>query len=662
MSGGEKKIENTEKHIENNQPAARDTSGDAIKTLPDAQKQEREANDTKLQERLRSEKNASEAKDAGYAAAGTPEKIGKQLLATMEKPKDPTLKNEGDKLSFQTSDGKGIYKGPDFLGKQPNDGGVKPAETLKVGDNPLKPTEAKSEKGKPGDNSVREVNPATDNPKAVAERYDKMVDGLNLKPSESARLKKEFTDNMAKMQERFKGQDLSEVMRSANLMMDKDNHLLNDRNRVNDVSGLVARGADPEKANRQGANPTCALTSESRVAQERDFKEWANAMGSAAAKGGAWMGGKNGTEPTWVDVDAKGTNHANFTADNESSWMYSKDIHQTQGHRDYTGQISDALYGGQISQMAGKRDGKDYVYVSANSQMVDGAANRGQDNAGNTMMERAKDGTLRQSMDGKQPADAPPTTPDMVAKMNHANGTGGIFVQANMADKYRDKDGKLPDGMNSFTDAADLRKQLKDHPGQEFQILTNGVMVAGKEGHGLHAQTVKYTEPTAEQAKQGKDGNLVFGNNWEDKANNKVYSDDFVNKFTNPKEWNNYQPSHFHQDGSPDWHREKIGPNTTNVDAGGTKMDKSEDAKKKSDQDKDEEDKAAKQREKNEKDQQEKNNKDKNQKHAAAQALHAQQRAEYDARQKAFEAAKASGQIPKDAQFGEAPPPDVSDA
>ncbi len=592
-------------------------------------------------------KNTSDAALALNSAAGKPNDIAGNKAVQDDIAKHKTVDLQyANKGTFDTA---GLY-GNALDGIKKN-GGEKlaMAGSLKVGDQTkesLKPGEKGSEHNKPGDNNVRDIDPAKDNPAAVAKRYNDMVDSQkDLKPGDAERLKSEFADNMAKMQEKFKGDDLSHISRSMNLMMDKDNHLMSDKNRINAVSGLAARGAEPQDANRQGANPTCALTSESRIEQQRDFVKYADQMGSVAAKGGAWRGGADGKAPVWVDVDAKGTNHANFAADGEASRMYSKDFHQNGGHRDYLGQLDNAVVGGEMAKYAGQRDGKDYVYVAANAQKVDGAdaLSKGQASGGNTLMVRDSGGELKQSRDGQGNAENnPPSTLDMVAKVNAANGGGGLMVQQNLAEKYRDpKTGQLPEGMVAFKDAADLRGKLAQSPDKEYQIATNGVIVAGREGHGLHAQTVKLN----------KDGQLEFGNNWDNASNHKVYNDDFVNKFTNPKQWDNYTPQHTLPDGQPDWRNEKVGPKTDLRSVGRDSTDPNFNKDKADKDKKEEEDKKKDAKAKEEKENEEKQKADAKAKaHQQAQQAFDKEMSDYKSREAAWEKANPGK------SFNETPP------
>jgi hypothetical protein len=151
---------------------------------------------------------------------------------------------------------------------------------------------------------LRGVNEA-DKPEAVKLKFDQMVGSLHLKsPSEAETLKREFAENLQTIKDNFKGDDLAQIMRSMNLMMEKGNHFIYDKNQVNAVAGLAARGAAWAEANRQGANPTCALTSESRVEQQRNFVKYANQMASVAVWGGAYRGGEHGTKRIWVNIDA----------------------------------------------------------------------------------------------------------------------------------------------------------------------------------------------------------------------------------------------------------------------------------------------------------------------------------------------------------------------
>jgi hypothetical protein len=312
--------------------------------------------------------------------------------------------------------------------------------------------------------------------------------------------------------------------------------------------------------------------------------------------------------------------------------MYDKNFHQSQGHRDYLGQLDNALLGNEMAKYQGQKDGKDYAYVTANAGRA--GADVGQGSGNGALMERKPDGTLRQSYDGGQPVTSPPSTLDNVAQVNHANGGGGLMIQENLAAQFRRPDGSYPPGMNVFKDANDLRQQLAQHPGQEMQIATNGVIVAGMQGHGLHAQSVKLNDK----------GQLEFGNNWTDKDNHRVYDDSFVNTFTNPNNWNNYRPQHTMPDGHgndvPDWRKERVGPGTQDVvDKRNSQDDKTrDDDKKKKDQedaDKDKEKNKTKEKE-NEEEQRKKDEKLKNQKHAddqfnAERGLWQQRRQAHDA-------------------------------
>ncbi len=637
-----------DKPQENTQDAGDNRAADAgverdnreFMTVQEAQaQQERDRNPNTQIEAATKEAKAG-ACDSCHKDVGDGEAIAKNAAVKesvdKNKSKDPSAEVKGDKLSFSNKE---LFGSPlDGLAGKNNNNGEKLAlaGSVKVGDQKFDAASGKAaEKGQPGDNNVREIDPSKDNPEAVKERYDQMVDGLGLSPSETARMKEQFDQDMSKIQEKFKGDDLNHVMRSMNLMMDRNNHLGNDTNRVNAVAGLAARGAEPQEANRQGANPTCALTSQSRVEQQRDFVKYADQMGSVAAKGGAWRGGENGNPPVWVDVNAAGTNGANFKADGEASRMYNKDYHQAGGHRDYLGQLDNAVVGGEMAKYAGQQDGKDYVYVAANAQKVPGSDSFGQGASGNTLMVRDSNGKLSQARDGGEAVNCPPSTLDMVAKVNHANGGGGLFVQENLAKEYRQPDGSYPPGMNVFKDAADLRQQLAANPGKEYQIATNGVIVAGRQGHGLHAQTVQLNDK----------GQLEFGNNWGDKDNHRVYSDDFVNKFTDKSQWNSYTPQHVTPDGQPDWRRERVGPNTDNSigrDSQDMQKQRSDEKDKK---DKDEQDK--KNEEQKKKDEKEADEKQKDvDKQKAQQKAEAQFKAEHEqwqARKEAFMAKNPEG-------------------
>lgn len=464
------------------------------------------------------------------------------------------------------------------------------AGTLQVGDQGIKGDKVKiNDKDKVSElNRVGEIDKSKDNPEAVTKRFDTMVDGINLKGVDAAGaqkakddMKAQFRKDMEDMQKRLGAgsDDMTRVMHSMNNMMDRGNVLPNDGARVNAVAGLAARGANPEEANRQGGHPTCALTSESRVEQQRDFAKYAEQMGSVAARGYAYRGGENGQPVTKVDINSPETRGANLAADSEASQLYNKNIHQTGGQRDYLGQLDNALIGTEMS----KNVSKDAVYVTANAGRLGGETDQGSNSGGlfvkdgqgnlKQVQARQEDGTLKG-------VTIPPTSPDQVAQLNYANGGGGIFIHENMAKDFQtgtDKNGKptYPPGMNVFKDAEDLRAQLKDKPG-EYQILTNGVKVAGKEGHGLHAQTV-----------QLKGGELEFGNNWESQFNHQKYNDKQIAEFTNPANWKDYKPSFTHPNGTPDWRHEQVGPKTDNNMAKNKPDDKTVDDKKtKDDKDK----------------------------------------------------------------------------
>lgn len=567
----------------------------SILSMSDADALRNFANDLPGQLMHRERELSNEVARILYQTAGSVRDISNDpsVQASVMRSFDPTVRLTGSRidgtLNFETNNN--LYASPlqeiaarnrtvaassldiaDAVGPRGAEGRNNPADRFAELTRPLAGADAAR---RPGDNNVREVDQRRDSPQAVQQRYEQMVDRLGLPAEEAARMKAQFAQDMTEIQKKFQGDNLAHIMRSMNLMMDNNNHLGNVENRVNAVAGLAARGAHPQEANCQGANPTCALTSQSRIEQQRDFVRYADQMGSVAATGGAWRGGQNGRQPVWVNVDAAGTNHANFHADGEAGRMYNPAYHQGAGHRDYLGQLQDAVVGGEMAHCAGAREGRNYVYVAANAHIAGGDGALSQGGSGGGLFTRGSDGRLAQCTDARGNAiEGPPSTPDNVAAVNHANGGGGIFVHENMANQFRRSDGSYPPGMNVFRDAADLRNQLAANPGREYQILTNGVLVAGRAGHGLHAQEVSL-----------QNGELVLGNNWGAEHNNRRVNDNDMNRYTDPRQWNDYIPQHTNPDGSPDWRRETIGPKTRNIvsnDNNNNSGNDNQDARKKS--------------------------------------------------------------------------------
>ncbi|MBX9688898.1 MAG: hypothetical protein K2X27_19475 [Candidatus Obscuribacterales bacterium] len=622
---------------------------DEYKTLDQARKDEADKLNPKKQlERLFSETQEGSTKalwegtGKNYAEIAKNPEVQKKLQEA--KVKDPSAKLEvtanGEVLSFAPNNGEKID-----LGKEAKKENVPVAESVKVGEGSSKPGADKTKA--PSDNVVRPFDPQKDTIDGVMKTFDQV--SANLPPDVREQKRKELQEDLQKSAERLgpESEAFKSMLRTQNVLGDRSNLLGNDQNRLNAMLGLAARGADPSNANRQGANPFCALISESRIEQQNNFQKYADETASLAMKGGCFRGGENGTPRQWVDINKKEYNGANFAAGPESGQLYNRDFHQKGGKLDYLGQLDAAKIGQETTMANNKANGLNQEFIAANAHLVDGAKSLGQASPGGALLERGSDGKLQQVMDKESDgrlvaAKAPPTTLDNVARVNYANGGGGLMVHENMARDFM-VNGKLPEGMTAFKDAADLKAKLAANPGKEYQIATNGTMVAsggeGK-GHGLHAQSVKVDDK----------GNLVFGNNWSDKHNNKTYSDEFVNAFTDPKKWDGYQPSYTNPDGSPDWRREKAGPKTDKVDNNTDTQQKDRDAQKKK-EDEEKEREKAKQKEKEKKEQEEAEKKKQDAKIKAeqdakikaeqsAQEKHKEDLANWRAKQ---EAAKAKG-------------------
>ena len=105
------------------------------------------------------------------------------------------------------------------------------------------------------------------------------------------------------------------------------------------------------------------------------------------------------------------------------------------------------------------------------------------------------------------------STLENVAQSNYQEGLGGLLV----SESFKGKPGTQnleKYGARFFKGVDGLKAEAAKNPGEELQIATNGSMILGRPGHGLHAQTVRSEEGT---------GDLVFGNNWTARHNNKKY-------------------------------------------------------------------------------------------------------------------------------------------
>lgn len=513
------------------------------------------------------EKKTAEQKECTancYVAAGTPAEIGqavKRNIAQANKDgRDPSVKiNKDGQIEFAAA----TPKLADDITASRRDRSVAKADS--VGVSPFKASDNAKVDDK---NKIGEFDATRDNPDALKKQFgedlDKLVKEGKLKPDEARgektpqetaeRMKKEYAAYLDQTKQNFTDKDgkvnqeaLDRVYHSLNVI--RDSNLISDMSKVNSQMGLAARGANPKEANRQGDNNSCSPTSLSRVEQQRDFAAYAERMASLASRGGAWMG--QGADRRYVNINQDGTKGANMIPDEESAKNYDARVHQKGGERDFLGQLDNAAVGQLMAKYAGERDGKDYVYLTANANRVPGD-HVGQSSTGEGMFARDKNGDLKGVYDKDGFRDAPPASPDVVGRANLAMGGQGIFIQKELADKYPGAR-----GINSFTDAADLRAQMAkldpEKSGKEFQIWTNGTMVAGRAGHGHHNQTIALD----------KEGQLVMGNNWTDNFNNKSYTDDFINKVTTMSKWDS-KPT-VRPDGQPvDWNNEIAGPDTRN--------------------------------------------------------------------------------------------------
>jgi hypothetical protein len=452
-----------------------------------------------------------------------------------------------------------------------------------VTDNGVAPFHVVADRVGPPADRQREINPSIDNPQAVQRRYTEHLDGLvrsgNLTRAQADHMQQTFQQSMDAMAGTdgqpglYTAEQMQEISRSMNTVLDNsgDGRRLSALQGANTLVDLAAQGRDSrdgqnsDNAFGQGAHNTCAGTSHNRLLGQRNFVEYSNRIASVAEHGGAYVGGQNGQPRQWVSVNA-----ANFRGDRESNRPWNADNMLRGGQRGMATLLGNALEGQAQADLATERDrrvvnpdlgrtlnaNERYEYVTANAGAL--GAVTGQSQTGEGLFLTNTQTGIRQFMGG-----FPPATLDIVAARNHADGLGGIFVHENFRAGLP---GNHP-GINWYRDAADLRQQLSRTPGVEHQIATNGTIVAGRQGHGLHAQTVRFE---AGQNIDGGQGRLLFGNNWTAQNNNREYHDNgsgiAVNTFTNPQAWNGFRPQHTLPDSNggggrvPDWQHERMSP------------------------------------------------------------------------------------------------------
>lgn len=364
----------------------------------------------------------------------------------------------------------------------------------------------------------RDIDPGKDNPAAVQQRYhqelERMVREGKLSQRDAASMERDFNTYMRNMEGKYSAEDMSRICSSMNRIMDSNR--MSDMSKLNACVDLASKGDNARDSNGQGAHNTCAPTSLSRILQQKDFAAYSEQIASVAETGSAWVGDKNHRQRVTID-------NLNFAPDRESGAPWSADRARN-GQRGMAGQLDNALYGQYMADLKGENDRCRYTYLAAHADRVGVKPDQSQSN----------EALIRENRDGTRTfvAACPPATLDIVAKANNRTGGGGLYVHESMANQFAMTTGRLPEGMISFRDAADLRRQLSERQPQntEFQIATNGTMVAGMQGHGLHAQTVRM-----------ENGQLVFGNNWTREHNHRVYHDNFVNAVTDSTKWGDYR-------------------------------------------------------------------------------------------------------------------------
>ncbi len=457
------------------------------------------------------------------------------------------------------------------------------------------------------DNVTRKIDPKIDTPEKVRERYSKHLDSLvdqgKLTADERKHMSDAFNRNMdaiAGTKDKpglYDAKQVSEICRAMNTVLDNSGKgkRLDGVQGANTLCDLAAQGVTSGLANRgefvkanpfsQGEHNLCASASNNRLLAQRNFVEHANRVGSIAAKGGAFVGGENGTKRSFVSL-----HEANFKGDKESNRPWNEKNIMTGGQQGYATMLVNALDGQREADIAtemhrksGQLKGDEkYTYVANNATALGAKPGQSQTGEG-TFITNTKDGSH------KFVCGSPLATPEVVGRRNHEEGLGNLLVHESFGKGRGGLGDPPPPGITYFRDAAHLKEILGKTPGQERQILTNGTMVAGRAGHGLHAQTVRYEEAGVNKNK------LVWGNNWTANHNNVVYQENagdktagtatrgetqLVDNFTNPNKWSGFKPQYTVPDGGkevPDWKRERIGPdtNTAKVDKDFQKDDKS---------------------------------------------------------------------------------------
>lgn len=376
-------------------------------------------------------------------------------------------------------------------------------------------------------NVVREYDESTDSESEVKRKFSEMARESHGGNAEE--MIRSFNKSFDTMNENLSPEQMQEVRRNMSVMMENGN--MSERLTANTVVDHAAKVADAvdghtdANAFAQGPNPTCALTSQARLEAQQDPVKYSNKAASLVARGGAWTGGENGTPAKWTQIDS-----SNFRPDAEANESYNATEKQFGGERGMAGKLDDALRGQQMSdnvtadeRASGALDSnQSYVYTTGSGQ-------------GHEM---AKQGTYLRT-EGANGAESnefkfgsPASTLERVAQNNQQEGLGGLLV----SESYRGQRGAEnleKYGARFFSGVDGLKAETAKTPGQELQIATNGSMILGRPGHGLHAQTVRSEEGT---------GDLVFGNNWTGRHNNQKYNDAFVDTFTDPAKSNHARP------------------------------------------------------------------------------------------------------------------------
>jgi polyhydroxyalkanoate synthesis regulator phasin len=359
-----------------------------------------------------------------------------------------------------------------------NDVGSTVMEKATVGEKPPAPVERPVVQDKPpekpaiGDRpNSREINPQRDNVQAVSDRIDDAVRQGRMTEQQA----REFKENLRKIEDQLNRQqpprpeDMGRIMHAMNDILDSNRFGNNDRAKMNTVLELadkLATGRHP-----QGAHNTCAAASMESCFMQKSpdgLAQYAELAGALARDGQAVIGDRP-ARTIRIHPD-------NFGTDGESQAAFSH-AGSDSGRRSMCGQLVQAAFGQQMCEIAGQRDGKRYEYVAVGQNTSTGECMYEVDASGRRV---------------RAAAECPPASVDVVTCMHHVNGTGPFAVHESVARQFGTPP---PPGMFVYRSVEELEAHARSQPGKEVPILCNGTLLAGQQGHGLHAARVVFNPP-----------------------------------------------------------------------------------------------------------------------------------------------------------------------